>query len=372
MSDASKPEKPIVRYSELVRETPNATDRPARQAPPQPPADELSFRGINGLKGVVPAPSQTVTVHQIIPNQESGELFQRTIREVNLIYDAARKGRPFQIDPMFSLARAIVDHPTPDGIISPVFQGHQQAFDSDLNAVHCAILATHVARGLRFGPDDLVQLVVAALLHDIGAQKLPEELLKKPGKLTADEIRMMQTHPELGHRLLSEQGSQYPWLAQIVRQEHEREDGQGYPNGLLSESILEAAKVIGVTDIYEALTAPRPYRRTFAPHEAVKELLDCQERMGYARHVVRALIQQLSLFPAGCWVKLSSQEIGRVIRTNSRSPLRPAVEVLYSNDGRPVDPPRLVDLNENPLLHIVTSLSPNDRPASAPTEANAT
>ena len=168
--------------------------------------------------------------------------------------------------------------------------------------------------------------------------------------------------------MLKQAAPQHPWLAAIVREEHEREQGQGYPNGLRSEEIHALAKILGLADIYDALICPRPYRRMFSPHEAVQELLDCQDRLGYPKLVVRELIQQLSLFPAGCRVRLSSNEVGRVILMNKQSPLRPVVEVLFDAEGQPLQTPRHVDLNTNPLVYVTASLPLEHACVTAPSE----
>jgi len=314
------------------------------------------FRDATQLKRLARAEAPPVITPDAVTDHQTSQLFEQVIKEVKAIYDAVRGGQSFRLDRIFSMTQTIVDHPTPDRLLYQVLEAHQQAHYLSLNSAHCTILAVQIARGMGHQREELIQLSVASLIHDIGMQKLSQELLDKPGKLSKEEFAAVQTHPDVGARLLTQSAPQYPWLAKIVRDEHERENGQGYPQKLRADEIHNLAKVIGVADIYDALISPRPYRRTFSPHEAVQELLDCQDHLGYPRQVVRALIQQLSLFPVGCRVRLSSHEIGRVMQSNSRSPLRPVVNVLYDEIGQSLTPPRLVDLNTNPLLYIVASL----------------
>jgi HD-GYP domain-containing protein (c-di-GMP phosphodiesterase class II) len=364
MGEPIKKEKPIVRYSDMARSQADGQRYVERTVPPARGTDDIMFRDATQLKRMARTDAPLFVKPDVAVDHHATELFEQIIREVKAIYDAVRDGHPFRLDRIFGLAQAIVDHPAPDRLLSQVFETQQQAYYPYLNAAHCTILAEQIARGMGHQRDELVQLTVAALVHDIGTQKLSQELLDKPGKLSKEEFAAVQTHPEVGSRLLTQYAPQHPWLAKIVRDEHERENGQGYPQKLHSEDIHDLAKVIGVADIYDALISPRPYRRIFSPHEAVQELLDCQDRLGYPRPVVRALIQQLSLFPAGCWVRLSSREIGRVLQGNGLSPLRPVVEVLYDETGQPLAPNRIVDLNTNPLLYIVASL-PLELPSAA-------
>lgn len=364
MSDPAE-KNPIIRYSDLAQEKAPANGDVRNGGVAARPA-EIAFRAIDGLKPSGGAESPLIRAQTVMPDSQSGDLFRQATREMHVVYEGVRQGHTLRIEPLFALAEIIAAHPAPDQLIRQIFEDQKQAPTAPhRNAATCGIIAAQVARGLGYQKDDLVQLTVAALLHDIGVEQLPLSLLEKPGKLSDEEFKMVQTHPELGYRILHKDAPGHPLVAQIVRQEHERETGQGYPNKLDASAILEPAKVIGVTDIYDALITPRPYRKAFCPHEAIQELIECQERMGYARHVVRALVQQLSLFPTGCLVRLSSNEVGRVIQTNNRSPLRPVVEVLYA-DQVPLAVPRIVDLNENPLLHIVTSLCPSDHPANIP------
>jgi HD-GYP domain-containing protein (c-di-GMP phosphodiesterase class II) len=360
MAEPIKKDRAIVRYSDLARSPANG-QRNVEPAGPAQSSGEIAFREATQLKSLARADAPRITKPDVV-DLKAIQLFEQMLKEVRVVYDAVRAGQTIRLDPMLGLAQAIVDYPAADRLLYQVFDSKTSTHYAYLNAVHCTILALQIARGLGHQRDELVQLTMAALVHDIGMQKLPLELLDKPGKLSKEEFGDVQTHPETGYRLLLQYAPQHPWLANIVRDEHERENGQGYPRGLQSDEIHGLAKVIGVADAYDALISPRPYRKMLSPHEAVQELLNCQERLGYPRPVVRALIQQLSLFPVGCRVKLSSQEIGRVVQSNSRSPLRPVVEALQDADGQRLESPRIIDLNTNPLLYIVASL-PVELPA---------
>jgi len=367
MAEPAKKDKPIVRFSDMARSPVNGP----RHAEPDAPArgaNDMLFRDATQLKRLARAEGPQIVKPDVVIDHQAAQLFEQVIQEVRNIFDAVRRGQPFRLDRVFSLGQTIVDYPTPERLLYQLFEARQRCSYSHLNAAHCTILAVQIARGMGHQRDELIQLAAASLVHDIGMQTLSQELLDKPGKLSKDEYAAVQTHPEVGARLLTQSAPQHAWLSRIVREEHERDNGQGYPNGLRSEEIHGLAKVIGVADIYDALITPRPYRRTFSPHEAVQEMLDCQDRLGYPREVVRALIQQLSLFPVGCWVRLSSHETGRVIQSNTRSPLRPVVEVLHDEAGALSAPPRIVDLNQNPLLYIVASLPGEGPVAAAPTK----
>ncbi|TKB72018.1 MAG: HD domain-containing protein [Nitrospira sp.] len=225
------------------------------------------------------------------------------------------------------------------------------------NLVNVGILATKVGAGLGYHGKELEQLAFAGLVHDIGLFAVPQSVITKSGRLTQDERTMIELHPELGYQAIRKAGQEYDWLAQVVRQAHERWNGLGYPNKLKGRQISEFAQIIGVVDIFDALVSPRGYRRRFFPHEAVRELI-VAERTAFPREIVKALVQQLSAYPLGTSVQLTTGEAGSVVRTNTRYPLRPVVKILGDSVSGPEA--RQVDLSLTPLVSIVETLESPD------------
>ena len=109
------------------------------------------------------------------------------------------------------------------------------------------------ARQLHFTPSALRDLAVGGLLHDIGKLSIPREILQKPGKLTDDEYLQIQRHPELGVQILTQLGGFSVGVATLVADHHERLDGSGYPHRLAGRNLSDAARILGVCDVYEAL-----------------------------------------------------------------------------------------------------------------------
>ncbi|HST09594.1 MAG TPA: HD-GYP domain-containing protein, partial [Terriglobales bacterium] len=225
------------------------------------------------------------------------------------------------------------------------------------NLVNVGILATKVGAGLGYHGKELERLTFAGLLHDIGLFAVPQSLITKSGRLTQDERTLVEQHPELGYQAIRKAGPKYHWLAQVVSQAHERWNGQGYPNKLKGRQIDEFAQIIGVVDIFDALVSPRGYRRRFFPHEAVRELM-VAERTAFPREVVKALVEQLSAYPLGTSVRLTTGEVGSVMRINTRYPLRPVVwvegDLAYGQEARQLD------LSLTPLVSIIETLEPPD------------
>ena len=132
-------------------------------------------------------------------------------------------------------------------------------------------LSLRVGRELGLDERTLKRLEIGALLHDIGKIGIPSDVLSKPGRLTADERAIMETHPALGERIIAPI-ARLQAVRSIVRHCHERWDGRGYPDGLAGEEIPLEARIIFVCDAYHAMTTDRPYRKRVSHPEAVRRL----------------------------------------------------------------------------------------------------
>jgi putative nucleotidyltransferase with HDIG domain len=130
-----------------------------------------------------------------------------------------------------------------------------------------AIYARDIAERMGMGVEDQRLAHLCGLVHDIGKVGLAPGLLEKPGALTLDERRLMQTHPEIGERILSN-WDRHTEISKIVRHHHERVDGEGYPDRLAGNEIPVIARIIAVADAYNAMTSSRPYRDAMASRVA--------------------------------------------------------------------------------------------------------
>jgi HD-GYP domain-containing protein (c-di-GMP phosphodiesterase class II) len=143
------------------------------------------------------------------------------------------------------------------------------------------------------GLDDAAtaEVQAAALLHDIGKVAVPDEILNKPGALTEEQWQKMRDHTVIGERILRA----IPGLgsvARVVRHEHERWDGGGYPDGLAAEDIPIGSRIILACDAYHAMTSDRPYRAAMSHAEAIAEL-SANAGTQFDPRVVEVLIGQL-------------------------------------------------------------------------------
>ena len=283
------------------------------------------------------------------------DVYRRAEQELTSLASTIQRQDPLDMAVVSALAKDIADSiGRNDQLVVQALAGPSGS-TLITNLINVSILATKVGSGLGYYGEELERLTLAGLVHDIGLFAVPPSVVTKSGRLSHEERTLIEQHPELGYQLVHKQGPEWEWLAEVVRQAHERWNGRGYPNRLKGRDIHEMAQIIGAVDVFDALVTPRPYRRRFFPHEAVRELL-VAERSAFPREIVKALVEQLSAYPLGTLVRLTTGEIGGVVGTNVGFPLRPIVAV-ESDGGREK---REIDLSSSPLVSIIETVESPD------------
>jgi putative two-component system response regulator len=161
---------------------------------------------------------------------------------------------------------------------------------------HCERLARHavrLGRAIGLGDEDLEALHRGGYLHDVGKVGIPDSVLLKPGPLTPEETQLMRQHPEIGDSLCAPLQS-LRRVRPIILCHHERVDGSGYPAGLRGDEVPLLAQVIGIVDVYDALTTQRPYRAALTAEDATAHLLREVHEGRFARKYVEAFLDTLS------------------------------------------------------------------------------
>lgn len=136
-------------------------------------------------------------------------------------------------------------------------QNHPHTY---LHSINVANYSVSLGERLNLNKSDLEKLKLIGLLHDIGKLKIPNDILKKPGKLTDEEFEVMKSHPVYSVELLKRAGFTNEEVLRSIKAHHERIDGTGYPEGLSKDQIPFLSKIITVTDSFEAMTSNRCYR----------------------------------------------------------------------------------------------------------------
>lgn len=227
------------------------------------------------------------------------------------------------------------------------------------NMINVAVISVKVGMGLGYHPEQLGKLSLAGLVHDLGMFRLPKDLLENEDRWSKEHLALLHRHPLVSAEMVQPLAQGFPELPSILAQEHERINGKGYPKGLQGNQIHEFAQIIGIADLLDAVLRTRPYRPQLLPYQAIRQIL-VREKDAFAGHIIKALVQQCSLYPHGTLVRLNTGEAGVVLQSNPRFPLRPIVQVTQSNSPGEGDQPKLVDLSRNPLVHVVEVIPSED------------
>jgi putative nucleotidyltransferase with HDIG domain len=150
------------------------------------------------------------------------------------------------------------------------------------HSITVAVRTRQLSALLGFSEADQTRLAKAALLHDIGKSRLPASILQKPHALSLRERRIMRTHPEIGYKILRDEGETDEMVLSVVRDHHERLDGSGYPSGKSSNEIYLAVRLVTVCDVFSAMTEVRAYCSPLHWKVALHDMTSKQMRLDIA------------------------------------------------------------------------------------------
>jgi putative nucleotidyltransferase with HDIG domain len=213
--------------------------------------------------------------------------------------------------------------------------------------VNVSILTMGQARGLGIDGTALREFGLAALMHDIGKVKTPNEILNKPGKLTDQEFDILKRHTVDGAEILKST-PEIPPLAPVVAFEHHlRSDGTGYPHGVARTRLNLGTSLCGIADVYDAMRSQRVYQEAHAS-DRILAVLQRNDGRQFDQHLVRRFVQLVGIYPAGNLVKLDTGDIAVVLQPYAPDPYRPKVKLLMRASGHRLERPFEINLWEAP------------------------
>ncbi|MDR5659697.1 HD-GYP domain-containing protein [Serpentinicella sp. ANB-PHB4] len=205
------------------------------------------------------------------------------------------------------------------------------------HCINVAIYTMFLGRWLALDTSSLKKLVYAALLHDIGKNRISPNIIMKPGKLTDDEFSEIKKHTIYGYNIVRYHTYFCHDITLGILQHHEKEDGSGYPFGIKKNKIHFYAKIIAVSDIFDAMTSKRVYKDRQSPFKTAELLLSSS----YGQldpFIVSTFIKKMADFYIGSSIVLNDGRVGRIVMKNPTEPTRPLIKIKdqfidLSNEG---------------------------------------
>ncbi len=259
-------------------------------------------------------------------------IYQALYDVVTNAHTNAALNRMLDIDSARSVSEYLL-HSTRASFTDIIQLMHYPDYDSYTvgHSVRVATLAVHLGDKRGLTDEALLELGTAGLLHDVGKSKIPDEILFKPGKLDKEEFSIMQSHARLGAEILMEHKTATPMDVAAAWGHHRRHDGGGYPSAPAWAARDSVTALLQVCDVFEALTAIRPYKAPMNPRDAFAIML--KDKGAFEPTVLHAFISALGLYPPGNHVLLNDGRKGTVIEAGLDIE-RPVVRVLIDAQGR--------------------------------------
>lgn len=284
-------------------------------------------------------------------------IYEDAFTNIKTVMDCVRTGEKADIETLRATVDDMVHYILNDDMVFMCLTGIRDIDNyTFLHCVDVCIYSVITAKALNMSLDEIKEVAMAAILHDIGKCKIPLEILNKPDKLSEEEFFIIKNHAIYGMDILKNTPGLATRISKIVCQHHEKWDGTGYPLGLKNFDIDRSARIVAVADVYDALTANRVYRKRYMPHEAAEYLM-AQSELHFDPKILKVFIDSIAVYPQDIVVMLNTGEIAKVLPARGIHSMRPKVSVITKKDGPPILDPYVIDLKANPTVFIVDIIS---------------
>ena len=323
---------------ELVIDTGKGLDvdsAPTSVAQPAPPAAPKE----------IPPPVPHMSYEQEI--EQAKQIQGKAKRVVTNLFSQARMGKAIEIGVVAPLVDEI-NHSIERNAGALLSIVRLKTVDDYTYLHSVAVCALMISLGQRLGlkGEELQQVSMGGLLHDLGKVGVPLEILNKPGKLTDEEFTVIKSHPIQGWEILKSAKVNDAIPLDVCLHHHEKMDGSGYPERLSGADISLHARMGAVCDVYDAVTSDRSYKRGWEPAEAIKRMAEFRNGH-FDETVFQAFVKTIGIFPAGSLVRLKSGRLAVVTDQSERSLLTPKVKVFFSTKSMGPIQMEVIDLSHS-------------------------
>ncbi len=327
--------------------------------------DEFSLKKTKPSQGLPAAPGAGSTADTGVSVEDefdaAKEVHSLASEAISTLFEEIRLGAEVDGGKVKQAVNGCVDsilrNPDASVWLTRIQAKHEATAQHSLNV---AALSIVMAKAAGMTQREMEDVGVCGMLHDVGKTSISTEVLSKSGKLDEAEMAEMRKHTRYGRDILISTKSVMSGAADVAHSHHEREDGQGYPRKLPSESIPMFAKIVAIAEAYDTMTTKQTYKPACSPSEALQELYSLRGKQ-FDEDMVIKFIDAVGIFPPGSIVEMLNGEIG-IVLANTSDKLRPRVIIILDAAKEPVQQ-RVVDLsqmdadNEGNVYQIKTTLS---------------
>ncbi|MDH5446521.1 MAG: HD domain-containing protein [Gammaproteobacteria bacterium] len=273
------------------------------------------------------------------------DITAKYIKRIEKIYSELENQNPECIELINNLAKDILVLciREPDGILGVCHVKNEYHY-THYHSLQCAYISVMIARRAGFSDYECYCLSAAAILANVSMQHTQEKLTKQTEPLTQAQNNIILKHPEKSVELLRSINYDNENVLDIIHEHHERCDGSGYPNGYKRENICRGALILGIADSYGAMVSTENYHKQFAINEVLQYFFKDKGSL-YETHFSLLLIKVLTVFPPGCFVKLTNGETAIVVFRGKMSPMEPYLKSVLGKNGEEYANPLIRDLS---------------------------
>jgi putative nucleotidyltransferase with HDIG domain len=252
--------------------------------------------------------------------------YQENLKQIKILLDDLASGKQLDYQIVTCVSKTIYSSIRDHGSIVKYLQMLRNADEyTYTHSMNTAFYAMLIGKWLGF-PDNKLELVIqSGLLHDIGKTQIPSDILNKKGSLTNEEYDIIKKHTIYGLQMLEDAENIPSEIKKAILYHHERTDGSGYPFHATSEKINKFAKIIAVSDVFDAMTSDRVYKKRATPFDAFEMFLT-NGRSTYDAEIINIFVKKMANFYVGSDIILSNGQTGRIVFVPPYDTLNPIVQ----------------------------------------------
>ncbi|MBN2735962.1 MAG: HD domain-containing protein [Spirochaetales bacterium] len=316
----------------------------------------------NGLQGLVKDEQEkndpTLEYHPAPNEKKVQENYHMLLRRMDLLINQAIEKKPLESSRIQSLATDLLSQMTANGqeMIRLVHWGKSDCSRLAKKLINSAVLAAAIGTKMKMPNHTLMNLILSALLYDIGMIKIDARICNKKDKLSDSEFSNIQKHLLYSYQFIKQMDFSEE-IAQAVLYHHENWDGSGYPKKIQAAQIPLLSQILAIVDSYTAMIHKRIYGTPLSGYKALKNIIS-DNGQRFSPELVSTLLKIIGVYPLGSLVKLNNSSICMVLELNEKALMRPRLTILKTYHHVNTGKSKILDLSKEKGLYITSVIEP--------------